>query len=174
MASLVIVSGCPGSGKTTVAASLARTLPSGLHLESDTFYAFPARLVEPTRPESHRQNETIMRALARATGAFLEGGYSVVLEGIVGPWFLPTLRAELPAALEIAYVVLRIPPDAALRRVRERQGAGASARVRATCDAFADLGPHESHVVDTLDRTPDAVLAELRDGLDAGRFLLPQ
>lgn len=65
MASIVIVSGCPGSGKTTLSHALARSQPSGVHIVSDVFYGFPAAPVDPTRKESHHQNTVIMRALRR-------------------------------------------------------------------------------------------------------------
>jgi len=66
MPAIIIVSGCPGSGKTTLARSLARSHPRGLHLRSDVFYGFPVALVDPTRPESHEQNAVIIRAVARS------------------------------------------------------------------------------------------------------------
>lgn len=36
-----IVTGSPGTGKTALAAHLARAKPRGLHLPSDVFYNFP-------------------------------------------------------------------------------------------------------------------------------------
>ncbi|MBW2270196.1 MAG: AAA family ATPase [Deltaproteobacteria bacterium] len=172
MASLIIVSGCPGSGKTALAASLAHSHPQGLHLTSDTFYRFPVRLIDPTETESQQQNTTIMRALARATGAFLEGGYTVVLEGVIGPWFLPVVRAELPPVRDTSYIVLRLPEKEALRRVRQRQGHGASHRVRAMVPAFENLGSLEAHALSTLDRNAASVFEAVQEGLREGRFRL--
>jgi hypothetical protein len=110
-----------------------------------------------------------MRALARAAGAFAEGGYAVFLDGVIGPWFLPLLRDELPG-LPLAYLVLRASEEDALRRVRERDGAGVSARVRQMHAAFAELGPYRAHAIETSGRRRRDVLAEARDGLGAGRF----
>ena len=172
MASLVIVSGCPGSGKTTLAASLAREATKGLHIESDVFYGFPAKPINPTEPDANRQNGVIMTALGRSSGAFLEGGYDVFLEGVVGPWFLPRVLAELPRHQEVSYLLLRVPESEALRRVREREGAGRSPMVRAMAPAFSDLGTFETHVVSTLEKEPQAVLAEVSQGLQQGRFRL--
>ena len=173
MSSIVIVSGCPGSGKTTLAEGLARSSDHGLHLVSDVFYRFPTSLIHPTRPESHHQNTVIMHALARSAQAFAEGGYHVVLDGIVGPWFLSVFREELAGALEVSYIVLRVSESEALRRVRERQGPGASATVRQMVSEFAELGALNAHAIDTEDRSREQVLAEARLGLEAGRFQLP-
>ena len=172
MASIVIVSGCPGSGKTTLSHALARSQPSGVHIVSDVFYGFPAEPVDPTRKESHHQNTVIMRALARSARAFAEGGYDVVLDGVIGPWFLPALRGELSGGPSVSYLVLRAPEAEALRRVRERQGPGASARVRHMVAAFAELGELRAHAVDTAGRTPEEVLRIAQQGLAEGRFRL--
>jgi predicted kinase len=172
MASIVIVSGCPGSGKTTVARALAHASPQSIHLLSDVFYGFPAAPIDPTRPESHHQNTVIVRALARAARAFAEGGYRVFLDGVLGPWFVPVLREELSGGPSVAYVVLRANEAEAVRRVRERQGPGASAGVRHRVSAFAELGALGAHAVDTTGRSPEEVLTAVGRGLEAGRFRL--
>lgn len=172
MASITIVSGAPGTGKTTLARALAAADPQGLHLASDCFYTFPAHPIDPTRPESHAQNTTIVRALGRAAAAFAEGGYGIFLDGIVGPWFLPTLVAELPSEAPLEYVVLRAPLAETLERVRRRDGAGASARVAHMHRAFADLGDYAQHAVDAAAADPAGVLARVREGRARGRFAL--
>ncbi|PCL54108.1 AAA family ATPase, partial [Bordetella pertussis] len=50
MLPIVIVSGPPGSGKTTACGLLAQADPQGLHLPSDLFYGFPAHPIPPYRP----------------------------------------------------------------------------------------------------------------------------
>jgi len=172
MTAIVLVSGCPGSGKTTVSKSLADRSPEAIHLPSDDFYGFPAVPIEPTLPESHHQNTVIMRAVARTALAFAEGGYRVFVDGVIGPWFLPVLREELAGGPGVSYVVLRADESLALRRVRERQGPGASAVVRQMVSAFADLGAFQRHAVDTARRSAEEVAGVVRQGLEAGRFRL--
>lgn len=172
MSRVTIVTGSPGTGKTTLARLLARQDERGIHLVSDLFYGFPAWPVDPTKPESHAQNTAIIRAVGRAAAGFAESGWPVALDGIFGPWFLPELRAAFPPGLETEYVVLCAPLAVTVARVRERQGSGESARVEHMHRAFADLGALAGHALDTADASPEDLLAAVLEGRRQGRFRL--
>ena len=172
MGPITIVSGCPGSGKTTLARELAARSARGLHLESDTFYRFPAEPLDPTSAAAHAQNTSIMRALGRAAGAFAEDDYAVFLDGVIGPWFLPVLVRELPAGSAIEYVVLRVELARALERVRARQGRGASATVEHVHRALAQSSVPERCVLDTSRLSPSEVLEECLAHRARGDFRL--
>lgn len=171
MGSLAIVSGVPGAGKTTLTVTLAASRAAGLHLPSDVFYTFPAHPLDPTTPESHAQNVTVVRALGATCRAFVAGGYDVFLDGVLGPWLLDPLLEETRVS-GVDYVVLRADPSVAVDRVHRREGSGRSPAVRQMNTAFADLGPRERHVVDTTDLTPEATRSRVEVGLAAGRFRL--
>lgn len=172
MTDLTIVSGSPGAGKTTLSARLALDAEKGLHIPSDLFYSFPARPIDPTRPESEAQNTAIIRALGAATATFLESGYEVFLDGIFGPWFLPALLGEIPERFSVAYLLLTVAEDEALDRVRAREGRGLSDRVRSTRASFEKAGGYEAHRFDSTGLDPDAVHRTLRDRLLRGEFRL--
>jgi hypothetical protein len=58
-----------------------------------------------------------MAVLAKAAEGYAEGGYFVVVDGIVGPWFIrPFKRLKQP----LHYIVLRPTLEAALERCRLR------------------------------------------------------
>lgn len=143
---IVIITGSPGAGKTTVAARLAKAAPRGLHLPADVFFAFPAHPVSPYRADGHEQNTDIMIALARAAAAFSQRGYEVFLDGIFGPWFLPVITEVIYSEnIALEYVVLRAPLDITLRRVQAREGHGKDHIVRQMHAQSSDLGEYSGH-----------------------------
>src|SRR3712207_6689019 len=122
--SLLVVTGPPGAGKSTVAGLVAGAFSASVLLPGDAFFSFvSAGWVAPGLPEAHRQNELVLGAAAAAAGRFVRGGYTVVHDGVVGPGFLPAYTAAtgLP---ELDYVVLLPPEDVCLERVATRTGHG--------------------------------------------------
>jgi predicted ABC-type ATPase len=124
MGSLLIVTGPPGAGKSTVAAEIVeRHEPSAL-VEGDTFFGFLRRgAIDPWLPESEAQNDAVTAAAGRATGEFVRGGFATVFAGIVGPWYLDHFCNQ--AGLErVDYCVLLPTEDRCLERVRQRADHG--------------------------------------------------
>lgn len=150
MASLTIITGAPGAGKTTLAARLAASSPRGAHVVGDAFYRFLAHPIDPTLPESRHQNTVVIKATVRAAAALAAAGYDVYLDGIFGPWFLPVIAAELQTLrMPVAYVVLRVGLDQALQRTRGRPDFD-EITVRHMHAAFSNLENFAGHSLETL------------------------
>jgi cytidylate kinase len=121
---LLVVTGPPGSGKSTVSEALADLWEPSVLVEGDAFFRFLRRgMVPPWLPESHAQNDTTVRAAAAAAGGFAAGGMAVVYDGVIGPWFLPAF-ARLSGVEALDYVVLLPPVETCLKRVETRTGHG--------------------------------------------------
>ncbi|MET9230047.1 AAA family ATPase [Lentzea sp. NPDC003310] len=172
---VIILTGPPGAGKTTVAGLLAADADRpAVHLVTDQFYrAIRTGFVLPFLPEAHRQNEVVVGAITAAVAAFARGGYDVVVDGIVGPWFLAPFR-ELVGELAVSYVVLRPAVDVTVARAVGRSGeelrdVEAVAGMHA---AFADLGDLEGHVIDSGHLDTAQTAAEVRRVLAAGSHRL--
>ncbi|MFC8598135.1 DinB family protein [Isoptericola sp. NPDC057191] len=175
---VTILTGPPGAGKTTVAALLAADVARPtVNLTTDTFYrSIATGFVPPYLAGSQRQNETVAAAVVGAASAYARGGYDVVLDGVVGPWFLAPFRvAAAREGWDLAYVVLRPALDVTLDRATAR--ADAELRdpdaVRSVHAAFADLAELEAHVRDTSAEGPADTAAAVRSALAAGAFRLP-
>ena len=166
-----MVTGPPGAGKSTVARLVAGAFPASVLQSGDAFFSFVASgWVAPWLPAAHRQNEVVLGAAAAAAGRFVSGGYTVVHDGVVGPWFLPAFAAAtgLPA---LDYVVLLPPEDVCLERVATRSGHGFTdaAAARHMYREFADAHLDERHVVPGSTRPP-AVATEILNRLAGGQL----
>ena len=168
---VLIVSGPPGSGKTSVSAALASGCERGVHLESDWFYrSIRSGFIAPWLPDAHTQNEAVMMVAADAAAAYADAGYVVVWDGIVGPWFLDRVVRRLGARkIRVQYLVLRPKRVTALQRVRGRDDTPETTGAAAMYDQFADLGEFEPHVVSS-DAPAAQVIEECRAALVDGRL----
>ena len=89
MGRIVIITGCPGTGKSTAAAQAAShsALEKSVYLHTDTFYAALRKgAIPPWMPASDTQNRVVIEAFLAAARRFADGSYEVIVDGVVGPW----------------------------------------------------------------------------------------
>jgi len=166
---VIILTGPPGAGKSTVARLAADRLSPSVHLHSDDFWAYIRRgLIAPYLPEAERQNETVIDVLAQAAFGYAAGGYQVICDGVVGPWFIDVFRAASDThGVALHYVVLRPDESTTLRRATSR-GADALTDpepIRSLHRQFTDLGVYQDHVLDSTLLTPQATADAVLGGL---------
>jgi cytidylate kinase len=121
---LIVVSGPPGAGKTTVARALSQLFDPSALVPGDQFFAFIDQgYIAPWTSAAHRQNEVVTEAAGAAAGRLAAGGFTVVYDGVIGPWFLETFR-DATGAPFLRYAILLPPERICLERVRSRADHG--------------------------------------------------
>lgn len=174
--SVIVLTGPCGAGKSTVARLMTDRLTPSVHLHSDDFYACIRQgFIPPHLPDSHRQNEVVIKVLRGCVFGYAAGGYHVVLDGVVGPWFVDEFRAVAgETAIPLSYVILRSELDVVMARATGR-GPDALTEpgpVLQMFEQFTELGEYEPHAFDSGRLTPDETAMAVLDRVATGAFRL--
>ena len=169
---LLVLSGPPGAGKSTVAGILVAGFPRSALVEGDQFFAFVRQGWVPpwTRP-ADQQNRVVTEAAAAAAGRLASGGYFVVYDGVVGPWAIDAFAAACAPA-RVNYVVLMPSEEVAIDRVRSRTGHGFTdlEAARHMYAEFRDAPLSAQHLLVHDDGEAGHLADVVRERLDAGRL----
>ena len=166
---ILILTGSPGSGKSTAAQAIANHPGSPkVHLHADDFWHFIKNgAIPPYLPDAHEQNAVVMDALATVAVRYAKGGYFVIVDGIIGPWFLAPFRT---ITVPLHYVVLRPALEEAIQRCQARGGETLN-NPEIIADLYSQLsslGELERHVLpidgETRDETVGVVTASVQNG----------
>ena len=117
-----MITGAPGSGKSTVSEALAGRLDRGAHVPVDFFrkmvkggYASPHLWNE----EVERQYRVARRSAAHTALNLAEAGFVPVIDDIIAPPWVAEWTSAL-SGMQCVFVLLRPPLSVALARNRDR------------------------------------------------------
>ena len=120
-APIIVLTGPPGVGKSTIAPLVAETYARSAVVSGDRFFQFlHSGKIPPWKPESHQQNEMVTTVAVQAAVGYATAGWTTILEGIFGPWFLPTILAE-STGMTLHYIVLQAPLATCVDRFAKRE-----------------------------------------------------
>ena len=152
---MIVITGSPGTGKTTIAQIMAEesTMEKSVHMHTDDFYQLLVKgSIPPYVPESAAQNQIVIEAFLQAAKRYADGGYDVIVDGVLGPWFLDPWLKTAEQGYEVHYVILRASEEETKRRAISRKKLDRQTNeeiVTVMWKQFCDLGDYERHVVDT-------------------------
>ena len=149
MAELLVLTGPPGAGKSTVARALVAGLDRAALVRGDDFFAHLVRgAVAPWLPAAAEQNAVVLSAAAAATGRLVQGGWPTVYDGVLGAWSLQQFLADTGLA-ELHYAVLLPSQSRCAERVAARVGHGFTdlAAARSMHRQFAGAELDDRHVL---------------------------
>ena len=163
-ATLIVVTGPPGAGKSTVARALSGRFARSSNIAGDDFFAFLDQgAIAPWTLEAHDQNGVVLAAAAAAAGRMAAGGLTVVYDGVVVPAQLDAF-ADATGLPSLHYVVLLPPEHTCIERVRTRLGHGFTdvEAARHMYAQFADAELDSRHLLSSA-APPDVIASTLVD-----------
>ena len=175
---IVILTGAPGTGKTTVADRLAEISEASrtVHMHTDDFYHYLRKGgLSPEQPGAEEQNRVVIDAILAAAKCYAAGGYETIVDGIIGPWFLEPWQ-RVAGEYEIHYVILWASRKETMARAigRAKLDRETNGRLVETMwGQFSGLEAYETYVVDTTDRTVEEVVAAVKERIRRKEHLLP-
>lgn len=166
---IIIITGSPGTGKTTAASIIAQKsdLEKSVHMHTDDFYHYLSKgAIPPHLPESNEQNLVVIEAFLEAAKRFACGGYDIVVDGIVGPWFLTPWRNIIQEGYEVHYIILRASKEMTLKRAVERSKLDRNTNielVETMWKQFHSLNEYERYVLETTDLSVNETVLLVRE-----------
>lgn len=163
----IVIGGCPGAGKSSASKELAKLISGCVLIETDDFFSYLVDPIDPSTPAAKSQNETVISAYAESANVYRNGGYTVVLEGVIGPWVFSTLA---PILGRFDYFLLHTSLESALNRVSTRSTKqvtlGKVERMHPQFDGV--LSNTRDHVINTEHIGPDTVAKMILTKIEEG------
>ncbi|HEY7467237.1 MAG TPA: AAA family ATPase [Dehalococcoidia bacterium] len=154
MPDVLILTGPPGAGKSTVADALAERYDRVAHVDVDTLRHFitPTGYVSPGKPGFERHQALAIRNACALARNFLEERIAVIIDGVViGRSDLDAYVAGLQPAGDPIHFVRLMPSLSACqaRNVQRAEGRQTPARVESVWRQFEAAGPFAGATIDS-------------------------
>jgi len=171
---VVLVTGIPAAGKSTVADRLARRFPRGVHVRGDAFrrmiVAGRRDMTASPTEEARRQLRLRYRLGAATADAYHEAGFAVVVQDVVlGPALADYAGSLRSRPLVVVVLAPRSDVVAAREAGRPKTAYDGPDRIAELDAALREETPRLGLWLDTSGLGPDATVDEIvRRGLDEG------
>ena len=166
---IIVITGAPGTGKTTTSAIVAKesTMEKSVYMHTDDFYHYLSKgAIPPHLPESNEQNLIVIEAFLEAAKRYVRGGYDVIVDGIIGPWFLEPWLNIVREGYEVHYIVLRANKEETMKRAIERSKLDRKTNIELVeimWEQFNNLGAYEKNILDTTQLSVEDTVSAIKE-----------
>ena len=174
---IIIITGSPGTGKSTISSILAKesNMSKSVNMQTDDFYHYLSKgAIPPYLPESNEQNLIVIEAFLESAKRYARGGYDVIVDGIVGPWFLDPWIKAAQENYEVHYIILRATKEETMKRAIERSKLNKETNinlVETMWNQFNNLGKYESNVIDTTNSSIEETVLKVKTEINNKAYL---
>lgn len=175
---IIIITGSPGTGKSTTASIVAEesSLSKSVHMHTDDFYRYILKgAIPPFLPESQEQNLIVIEAFLEAAKRFARGGFDVIIDGIVGPWFLEPWLKAVQDKYEVHYIILRATKEETMKRAINRSKLDEDTNIELVermWEQFNNLDQYESNMIDTTNQSIEQSVSTIKAVIEKKSSLL--
>ena len=169
MSKLYIVTGPAGVGKSTISKRIAESLPKSVQIEGDDIYNHVVGgYVSPWKEGNHL--DIFWKVSIDTIRDYLEAGYDVVFNYIIGPEALKNLQEAFPN-YEKKFIVLLVDEETLLKRDAERpEDCQMKERCIVLLNNFKQHNYDERFIIDTAKST---IEESAQMAIEDDRFNLP-
>ena len=142
-------------------------LEKSVHMHTDDFYHYLSKgAIPPHLPESNEQNLIVIEAFLEAAKRYVRGGYDVIVDGIIGPWFLEPWLNIVREGYEVHYIVLRANKEETMKRAIERSKLDRKTNIELVeimWEQFNNLGAYEKNILDTTQLSVEDTVSAIKE-----------
>lgn len=110
-----------------------------------------------------------------AAESFAHNGYDVIVDGIIGPWFIGPWQKAVEDGYEVHYIILRAEKEETLKRAVGRSKLDTDTNtelVEIMWKQFCNLGNYETKVLTTTELSLEETAERIKEGLEKRNICL--
>jgi hypothetical protein len=167
---IIILSGPPGAGKSTVAKALVNSSAAPTaYIEGDTFWHFIVKRGTDAPKPRATTGRIVMKSMMLAAIPYARGGYETIVDFSIGPWFLGLFKPWMKD-IHVDYFILCPSEEVCAQRAASREeGAKHDHELFV---AFSELGEFEKYAIRNDDADAEELARIIHEGVTSGGYKL--